>query len=349
MKYHLDFDRRSSCYSSLIACLVALAAMVAPSFAQASPWVLPKGKSVLSIKGGTDFASREFLIDDRREQRFPLRGRFESYSLQLAGRYGLFEDVEIGTRVTLKNVAYISDPVILASPDDATNPCTPDNATFQGCRERNTNFSSSDFGFSDIYFNLVMQHIGGSARAASNLEIKVPTGYTEPGETFQDGEVDPLSIVDDVALGDGRVHLQYKLETGWFISSSGTVLELAGGYRARLGAPGDQVLGEVKIGQNIGRRLFFFISADAALTIFEGRVLGQTFVSNRPNTPALEFTGDDVERRDFRLDNSFARATAGVIVRLNGREVVISASQIFAGENIPRLTSINFGAILPFQ
>ncbi|MEM6531931.1 MAG: hypothetical protein AAF654_04875 [Myxococcota bacterium] len=326
------------------------AGLLVPAAAEASPWVLPEGRSVLSIKGGTDFATREFLIDDRREQRFPLNGRFESYTLQIAGRYGLFEDIEIGSRITLKNVSYISDPVILGSGPDAVNACTPDTATFVGCRERVADFTSSDFGFSDLYFNLVMQHIGGTARASSNLEIKIPTGYTEPAETFQDADPSQtLAILDDVALGDGRVHLQYQLETGVYAPSTGTVFEFAAGYRARLGAPGDQIIGEFKVGQNIGRRLFFFASTDAALTIFEGTVLGRTFISNAPNVSAIDFSPADVEQRDFRLDNSFARATVGVIVRLSGRELVFSASQIYAGENIPRLTSINFGAILPFQ
>ncbi|MEO1482974.1 MAG: hypothetical protein AAFU77_12780 [Myxococcota bacterium] len=347
MIYRSVFDRRRSLSPAF--CLALLASLIVPGLAKASPWVLPEGRSVLSIKGGTEFASREFLIDDRREQRFPLNGRFESYSLQLAGRYGLLEDIEIGSRITLKNVSYNSDPVILASPEGAENACNETEATLQGCREQNTDFSSSDFGFSDLYFNLVMQHIGGTSRASSNFEVKIPTGYEEPDETFVDGEVNPQGIADDVALGDGRVHLQYQLETGFFSPSTGTVFEFSAGYRARLGAPSDQVISEVKVGQNIGRKLFFFASADGALSIFEGAVLGETFVSNAPNTPAVEFSGADVETRDFRLDNSFARATVGVIVRLSGRELVFSASQIFAGENIPRLTSINFGAILPFQ
>lgn len=335
---------------------VLIAAVFAPvGYAEASPWVLPKGTSVLGVKAGTDFASREFLIDDRREQEFPLNGEFEAYRLELSARYGFFEGLEGGARIELKNVSYISDPVIIPTTPDDEQLCNELDASLEGCRNSVSDFTSSQSGFGDLYLNTVVQHLGGSARAASNIEIKIPTGYDEPEGTFVANQPS-TAILDDIALGDGRVHIQYRLETGVFFPSTGTVFEFAGGYRARLGAPGDQTIGEIKLGQNVGERLFVFLGADAAYTIFEGRALtddrgevATTFVSNSPATPAEEFELAQAEEREFRLDYDFARATGGLIIRLAGREIVLSASTIFWGDNIARLSNVSLGVLLPFS
>lgn len=352
MNVQLDMPSRRFAFVGAALCLMVLSSVPA----HASPWVLPKGATVFEVKAGTDFASREFLIDDGREQEFPLDGRFESYRLQLSSRYGAFEGVEFGAKISLQSATYTSDPIILPSEPGSGNVCNGDGATLDGCEQQVTDFTSSEFGFSDLYLNSVIQHIGGNARAASNIEIKIPTGYDAPAATFEGNRPSATAIADDVALGDGIVHLQYRLETGAFIPSTGTVLEFAAGYRARLESPGDQAIAEVKVGQNIGKNLFVFLGSDGAYTLFDGDVIetgdGQdatTFTSNNPSTPAREFDPSEVEQREFRLDYDFLRATAGIIVRLDGREVVLSASTIFWGENIARLSNISVGVVLPFR
>ncbi len=310
MNVQLDMPSRRFAFVGAALCLMVLSSVPA----HASPWVLPKGATVFEVKAGTDFASREFLIDDGREQEFPLDGRFESYRLQLSSRYGAFEGVEFGAKISLQSATYTSDPIILPSEPGSGNVCNGDGATLDGCEQQVTDFTSSEFGFSDLYLNSVIQHIGGNARAASNIEIKIPTGYDAPAATFEGNRPSATAIADDVALGDGIVHLQYRLEPGAFIPSTGTVQEFAAGYRARQDGH------------------------DAT-----------TFSSIIPCTPARELDPSEVEQREFRLDYDFLRATAGIIVRLDGREVVLSASTIFWGENIARLSNISVGVVLPFR
>lgn len=324
---------------SALASLVALLAMATPRDAAATPWVLPEGLTVLRLGGGVDFADSEYLPDGT-HQSYPLDGRFESYYAEIEGRYGLAKRLEVGLKLQFKGVSYNSDP-LLNPPDDA-------NPGLRDYREEVISFSRRDIGLADIYLSANVQHLTGAVNLASGLVLKLPSGYTSPQETFADGQPSQ-NVQDDVTLGDGKTSLEYRLHLGRFFSSTLTLFQLSAGYEARFNGPGHRAVGTLKLGQGVEERLFFFLGANTAITVFEGEPIGTGFVAVDPEVSALDFTAENVEVIDATLDASYLTAEFGALLRLGDRELTLSVSRVLWGKNFPELTSVGLGTILIFD
>ena len=325
-----------------VAMLVAATSCLWASGAKASPWVLEKGVFAVGLSAGAGLASSEFLPDGR-NQAFPLRGRFDSYFVQLDTRAGVGNGFEVTFKTLVKGVSYQADPVIL------TDKGPQNSLTLNDARQGVFNFSRRALGLADLYLGAVYQHYRGSVIVASSVELKLPSGYVGPKETFRDRSPLPGQVADDVALGDAQVDLQYMLELGWVIQRTRTFFALNLGYRARFNGPGHQALGEVKVGQAIGKRVFVFATAETALTLFDGEVIGTTFVAKDPLQPADRFELSNLETLNLRLDRSFVSVGGGVILRAGGNEWVASASRVVWGRNYSELTQFSLGVIVPFR
>jgi len=325
---------------ALALAVLLLTIIAASEVAHATPWVLPEGLTVMRLGGGVDFADSEFLPDGT-NQAYPLNGRFESYYFEIEGRYGLVEKLEVGLKLQFKGVSYNSDPLL--------NPPATADPDLRDYREQVVSFSRRDVGLADIYLSTGYQHAKGAINLASTLVLKVPSGYTSPQETFANGEVAQQNVQDDVTLGDGKTSLEYRLHAGRFFNSTLTLIQLSAGYEARFNGPGHRAVGTLKFGQGVEERLFFFLGANTAITLFEGEPLGTGFVAVDPEVSALDFTADNVELIDATLDASFVSAEFGALLRLGDRELTLSVNRVLWGKNFPELTSIGLGTILIFD
>lgn len=321
------------------ALVTALACLALPLSAQASPWVLPEGVSLLNLTMGTQSAQEEFLPGGRR-QRFPLRGRFDSYFFQLGGRHGLGQGLELSARALLKSVSFDADPILLLEED-------PSQLTQEQLRASVFSFDRRAAGLADLYLGASHQHSNAALRLASTLEVKLPTGYDSPRETFLEGK--PEEPGDDVTLGDAQVDLQYWLEAGYVWEETQTLVQAAVGYRARLQGPGDQITGQLKLGQSVTRRFFFYAGLNSAWTLFKGESIGTTLVAADPSVPAQDFTPENVRALDLTLDRSFLAVDAGAILRFEGRELVFNGTTTLLGTNYPVLTGFSVGTLLVFE
>ncbi len=292
--------------------------------ASASPWVLPKGKLVIS--GGFDFqyADSEFL-DSGPERSFPLRGKFLGATFNLATRIGLTENFEVAASIPLKLVSYGSDPVILS----------PAPAQLSGEQALNyyqnnlIDFSQSGAGVGDIQiagrYALLRQPIA----LALQVGIKAPTGYEPPQGTFgrepetveefdrQKGElVNPENIEDDVSLGGAQMDLDAQLLMG-VAFSSGLFARLGAGYKIRLGGAGDQIVADVKVGQRIAKKLLLYAGAQFAYSIEEGKSIGVTVSAVDPDLGAASFIqGNNTRAYVRRLQYDALDVGGGLIWRM---------------------------------
>ncbi len=330
----------SARHPRLVLCTL-LAMIVCSSQAVASPWILPDGVKVFQLTAGTEFATGEFLPDGT-QQAFPLNGRFDSYFLQLNGRYGIGHNLELGLRTQFKGVSYTSDSVLLFDGDfGAADEAELRNSVFS--------FSRGAIGLSDIHFSLGYQHLDGAVRLASVAELKVPTGYQAPRATFRDDDPNPDNLTDDVTLGDGQLDLLYSLQAGIFINKTLTLIELNAGYNARFNGPGHQGLAQIKLGQAIDEHIFFFISARGAMTLFDGDTLGDGFIAIDPSVDANAFTTDNITTIPLTRDRDYLFIEGGAILRFSGRELIIQASRAILGANFPELTGVSIGTLLVFD
>lgn len=327
-----------ACAAALLLGMVALG----HTRAHASAWVLDKGVFAIGLFAGASLASSEYLPDGR-NQAFPLRGRFDSYHVQLDARAGLGHGFELTFKTLVKGVSYQADPVILSDQPAGASLSLAD------ARKGVFNFSRRALGLADIYLGGVYQHYKGAVMIASSLELKLPSGYVGPKETFRDRSPLPGQVADDVALGDAQVDLQYLLEIGWVIPRTRTFFALNLGYRARFNGPGHQALGELKVGQAIGKRFFVFASAETALTLFDGEVIGTTFVAKDPSQPAESFELSNLDTLKLRLDRSFVTVGGGVILKAASHEWVAQVHRVVWGRNYSELTQFSLGVILPFR
>lgn len=290
--------------------------------AQASPWTLPQGHAVLM--GGLDFAvtSREF-IDRGPERNFPLAGRYTGTSLRIGGRFGLTDRLELEASLPFRFVAYTADPIILVPRPAGVE----DELDYY---QRNVvDFSRSGAGIGDLDLSGRYRWTTGRFALATEVRIKTPTGYRGPEGTFgteptttedfmaQAGDlVRPSNVRDDVTLGDGQMDVSASMLAG-VATSFGLFARGAAGYKLRLGGAGDQVIGDLRVGQAIGRRFLLYVSGTVAYSVQRGRVVGISASAVDPDLPATAYADNDnillIERR---LEFDAVDVGAGFIWRM---------------------------------
>lgn len=243
------------------------------------------------------FADREFL-DAGGERDFPLNGQFFGAGLTLSMRLGVTDRFELEASVPMRFVGYRSDPAILlrapAGLDDA--------AALQFYQDNVVDFSQTGAGISDITVRGRYQYLDwGRFVSALQLSIRTPTGYDPPEGTFgsepttieaftaaADTIVRTENVRDDVALGDGVLELEPAVLFGVALGS-GTFARGTAAYALRLGGAGDQIRGDLRVGQSLGPRLLIYLSGRLVLTVEEGDLIGISVVAADPDLPSSGF------------------------------------------------------------
>lgn len=305
--------------------LLALFALLWAAPAAGSPWTLKRGTAAVHASFDFSLATSEFL-DGGGERSFPLRGRYSGATLDLGARVGLTDRLELEASLPVRVVTYTADPAIIrpyegSDPDEAL-------AHYQ----RNVlDFSQSGAGVGDLSLAARYRLLLDPLAIAGELRLKAPTGYRGPEGTFgptpatvrefqaSGGDVvAPENIRDDVTLGDGQLDVAAQLLLGAAFST-GTFVRAGGGYNLRFGGAGDQLLGHLRIGQALGRKVLLYAFGNVAYSVQKGRSVGVTIIATDPDLPATAYArGANTEPIVRRLETDAVDVGGGLIWRIAG-------------------------------
>ena len=316
----------------------------------ASPWTLSKDDVAVDLTYDFSYANREFWPAGKFEgkQRFPLGGDYSSSRLAMGLRYGFSDKFEGAIDLSFKQISYKSTPFFKGNP-----------ATFEG-REGLYDGDSGIFDFSDSRVGAGDFHFAGRYNFFSNgqvlkltteTDLKLPGGYEEPQGTFAEGTPDVGAIADDVTLGDGQVDLTQSLLFGAYILPTKTFVRAEAGYSFRFGVPGDQLEGGLKVGQNVGRNLVFFVGSRGEYTVTDGGAIGISFISTEPEAEPHELRGGkggNIKQIPLTLDKDYVQLVGGAIFRLKSAELQFSYRQIVWGRNIPAIKTASVSTVFAF-
>jgi hypothetical protein len=309
----------------------------------ASPWTLPEGDLALGISTDYQFARREWLQTGE-FQRFPLDGRYRSANLRSGLRYGLRDRMEIGGTLSFSFLSYDADPIFLGDQ-------TVDQTQVPGSRESIAaniiSLDQKEVGLADLRL-FVRNRLTpvGRVLAATEIELKLPTGYRQPAGTFRND--DPAQgTSDDVTLGDGQADITGRLLLGfsptwdWFI-------RVDAGARARLFGPAPQVVGAFKTGYRVTPTFLPYAMVDAQFSVGEGESVGLSFITRTPEIPSFDYAVDVLETLEIRLDRDIVQAGLGAILSFGDRDIDLSYSMVVHGRNIAQLHIFSVGTNLRF-
>lgn len=297
-----------------------------PALVRASPWTLRQGDLVLSAGFDHQRADREYL-DEGGARPFPLRGLYEASTFTLGVRAGFTDKIEFEAQLPIRTVNYDSDPVILLPPPEGSTESSLD------YYQRNIiHLTRSETGVGDFVIAGRYGWMRVPWALATELRVKAPTGYDPPAGTFgsrpRDRQafvegvrnfVNPENVQDDVTLGDGQLDLTLSMLAG-HVLSSGTFLRIGAGYNLRLGDAGDQVVGELKVGQAIGRTFLVYAGVRGGYTLSKGKVIGISVAAEDPALPAEDYGGvENLRLRELTLDRDYMDVGGGFIVRMSPR------------------------------
>lgn len=339
----------------LLTIAFALSTFVLMGEASASPWLLRANEVVISGRYDFQQASSEFL-DEGRAQNFPLRGELIASTFEISGRVGLFDDFELQLSIPVKTVAYKSDPVILL-------PAPEEQEGIDYYQNNVIDLSRNASGVGDVRLSGFYQLVRGRFASSVQLSAKFPTGYDSPAGTFGDQPksqqdflenvgtlVSPENVQDDVTLGDGQLDLGLALHAGYAFKS-GTFARVMAGYDLRLAGAGDQVVGEFRIGQALGKRVLVSAGASGEYAVQDGDLIGISVAAENPDLPANQYGGtNNLALREVRLDRDSFTVSGGVIVRItNDIEAGINYGRILAGRNLSQVqtVSVSVGVRIP--
>ena len=304
--------------------LATSAWIAAPHQAAASPWTLPKDELVLGMGYELQLADQEYLRDGTR-QAYPLSGAFQASTLSLDARYGFTDRFEGALRLTSKQVSYTSQPLLLELPP------APD--SLPQTRASIQDFSQGRAGLADMYLAGRYNVRRGLWVAAVELQAKVPMGYQAPSGL-------------NVTLGDGQVDVQPSLLWGAYLPATSSFARADVGYALRLGGPGHQLVGGLRVGQLFGSHVIVFGGLDLVQTIFDGERFGDNYVIRDPTVTAQTIRPEDIRVEPLSLDRDMRRAEAGVILRLGAVELQLGYSHILSGANIGALHAVRVTTVV---
>lgn len=329
---------------------------IAASWAQASPWTLPRGNVVLQAGFSYGLAEEEYL-DTHQRQDFPLNGQLSYATLQVGARAGLTDRLEIELSIPLKFITYTADPVILLNqpPGDLREPID----YFQ---DNTISLSQNVMGLGDI--NVVTRFNLFRRPWALTIELnsKIPTGYSGPAGTFGESPkstgdflrnidrfVQPSNVRDDVTLGDGQFDLISSILLGISLPY-GTFIRASSGYNWRTEGAGDQIVGDVRSGKTLGQHILVYANLSGEYSVTRGRQIGISVAAFDPNLPATEFGGvRNLFLRELTLDRDELRVGGGLIIRANHKlEANIGYQYTILGRNTSAVHNISIGIASSF-
>lgn len=307
----------------------------------ASPWTLPEG--TLSLGAATDlqYADSEFLITGDLQE-FPLNGEFYATNIRGSIRYGVSDRLEVGGAISAGIVAFDADPIYLG---DIFTTEFGDEGSSERFRANILSLDRTAAGLGDLRIYLRHRWTDyGPVVVTGELALKLPTGYAAPSGTFEDDEF-ARGVEDDVTLGDGQADIEALLLVG-FVPAPDWFIRLDVGARLRTFGPGQQVLGELKVGTRLTEAFLPYVFASAEHTFTEGETIGISQTTEAPGTPAREFTADLLVATPIRLDRSRVSPGVGAILQLGERELDISYRYTVWGINTARAHGISISTTL---
>lgn len=315
--------------------------------ASASPWTVGKDQASVGLTYDFSHAGQEYLPAGKYEglQQFPLEGEFSSSRLSFETRYGFSDKVEGGLELSFKQVSYQSEPFFKGQPSSFES-----REELYGGDSGVFDFSETRIGAGDFHFfgRYNFWSKGNVVKLTTDTDLKLPAGYEEPGGTFEEDQPNPASIEDDVTLGDGQVDLTQKLLFGAYVVPTRSFIRADAGYRFRFGDPGDQVVGGLKIGQNIAKSFVLFAGTEGEMTITNGEAIGKSFISTEPDAAPWELRGGEggnIKPIPIFLDKDLVKFTAGAIFQISSAELQFSYSQVLWGRNIPALKTASVSTV----
>jgi len=268
--------------------------------------------------------------------------------------------MEVSIKAVYKSIDFTADPLYITAPAEEGS----DDINGDGRVVVSPIFSFSDqiHGLQDIFFSIRYNAINKFILVTPELELKVPSGYTQPTGTFKDdnpklisaaegSDIIPLGeppIGDDFTLGDGQVDLTGQLLFGTFIAATQTFARANVGFRLRFNGPGEQALWGVKVGQLIGSHLSIFGEINGTHTVIAGDPIGQSFATRQPGEEAEGFRAEVFDLIDITQDRDFIDVGGGVILKFDRYEFIFSGGKIIDGENIAELVFANLGTVYRF-
>lgn len=323
--------------------VLALACLLLPSLADASPWTQPRGKLSVKIAADYQWAEQEWLINGA-YQDFPLDGKFFGGNLRLGARYGITKRLEVGAQMKITHIEYQADHVWLGPP---LSPSAAEITTGEGLHDSTLSLDrmATGVGDVDVWVKVRVTPLDvWRVLFTPSLELKIPTGYDAPTGTFADD--DPSEgVADDVTLGDGQLDITLRAHGG-FVPHPRWFIRADVGFRARFFGPGQQIVGGAKTGVRIGKFFIPYVETTIEHSITEGEVVGISFATRTPNKPAREFRAADTQPLEMRLDRSILTLRAGVIFSLETWEVEVGYSGVLWGRNTSQVHSITAGVNL---
>jgi hypothetical protein len=316
-----------------ICALAALAALITPTTAMASPWTLPKDELTLSFDFNLGLADEEYLQDGKR-QLYPFKGSFQTSALYMGLRYGFTDRFEVAADVALKQLSFTSQVVL----DNRKDPLTLPEA-----RAAVLDFSGQDWGAGDMRLAGRYNFYRGPVMVTGEVLSKIPLGYKAPQSTF-----DPETLErddDDLTLGDAQIDLSATLLLGAYIPLTNSFVRAGVGYNHRFDTPGDQLLVDAKIGQFAGKNFIPFVGMRWAKTLFKGEVIGVTPFYPKPEAPPEKFNFDAVRLDLLRLDRDVLQWEAGVILRFDALDLQLAYTHVADGKNTAALRAVDIAIV----
>lgn len=350
--------------------MLGLVTLLCAAPAWANPFTLPERKLAIDVSYGFDSATSFYSVTGER-QVFSLGGRFTASSVLAGIRYGILDMLEAQLRTSYKVPVYTATPIHLFPSPAASSAGQLTASTI--------NFSGQDAGLSDVYVGLSFSPLRRVVNLAFEAEAKIPTGYRAPSGTLCSSldpdtvrslvrssildpsrpQVTPDLFCNGATLGDGQADVMLALQLGRYIARTRTLLRADAGMNFRFGGPGQQVIGNVKVGESIGDRLVLYAGARVAYTVNVGSPIGTTIDAAQPDAPASSYPGEPVDRSrpqspdelDRLLvynvasrDRSYVFIDAGAILRLTGAlELRVAYSRALWGINFPEINSLQIG------
>lgn len=321
----------------------------AAASAEASPWTLKSGQLVLSAGFNHQIASEEFL-DSGSSQPFPLRGQLNASSFAVGLRAGFTDRLEFEASIPVSVVNYDSDPVVLLD-----QPAGSPVSALDYYQQNIIDLARSVAGVGDFVIAGRYGWMRAPVAIATEVRVKAPTGYTPPAGTFGEQPtsaqefqdeirrfVAPGNVEDDVTLGDGQLDIAASMLFG-YAARSGTFVRVGAGYNFRTGEAGDQVIGDVRLGQVLGKRALVYIGARGAYTVSRGRRIGISVAAIDPLVPASEYGGtSNLFLREVTLDRDALDLGAGLIIRMSERlELNAGYERTVLGRNTSAVNSFS--------
>jgi hypothetical protein len=315
------------------------------------------------VSGGANyqFANSEFFPEvamgqtNPGERPYSLRGEYQGVTLYTSMRAGVVDRFEFEFTLPFRSVSYTADPILLLMPP-------PTMACDQACAARSSvlNFSRGALGIGDLLFSMRYALVRAPSPfvLAAEVKFKAPSGYAAPEGTFgvnPQSQADflamaatlvrPENVRDDVTLGDGQLDISASLLAGLALKS-GTFFRLDAGFVGRFGGAGQQVAGNFRVGQSIGRSFVLYGGATGQYSVTRGRVIGVSVAAIDPLLPAREYGSQgatyNLLLREVTLDRDSLDLAGGMIVRLTPTtELNLGYSRTVWGRNVSGTHSLS--------